>query len=379
MTRLFYLIPIILVIFFADIIIRIYKPQLTYSNVHKYSPDCFVKNPILPFSLRSNYPCKMINYYGDYNSVALLNSLGYRGTELMTQKAKDTKRILVIGDSMTFGQGVSDEQTYPSKLEQILKPSFPKVEIINAGYADGFSPDSYLVYLKNRGFNLKPDVIILGFFVWNDITDLSETVWDKVDNYGLPIQVSSCCRMIDQGIYRNKITEKKYQIPVLRESHLFILLSNLLSKINNGGANDLLGVRRDLFPGCILDPDCIYKFKPEEEKTYKILRGIKRLSDENNSKLIIALIPVDLQIYPDAGKKYGLTNLPSPDNIDFIQKRLSRFFQENNITYLDLLPYFRDQKNRGYPFFPNDAHLNSLGNQIIAESMANFLLKISAL
>src|SRR3989344_9377246 len=129
----------------AEVIVKYIKPQLTFVNAKTLTFDCFTKDPDLPFTLLKNHKCLMKYYLGDFNTYATLNSHGYRGREFSLEKEPKTKRILVLGDSFTFGHGVSDQNTYPFLLEQELRKKLQNIEVINAGYADGFSPDSYYV------------------------------------------------------------------------------------------------------------------------------------------------------------------------------------------------------------------------------------------
>jgi hypothetical protein len=310
----------------------------------------------------------MRNYYGDFATGVTTNSLGYRGPEFSPNKPSAAKRILVLGDSITFGVGVGDPETYPAIMETILKRTHADIEVVNAGYADGFSPDSYYVYLKNRGLALLPDVIVLEFFVWNDITDLSETVWARVNAGGLPEKITSCCRIADNGILRNKSIPLKYRFPWLRESHVFILLASLF----NPPAE--LVAKRELLQGCIFDAECINQFATEEERTNKVIQAMKQLADSEGIPFYIVLFPVDMQLYPDAAAKYGdLAARPDPNDPEFIQKRIGNTLQSMGIDYVDLYPVFDRARDRGYPFFVHDSHLNVLGNQIAAEAISGFL------
>lgn len=359
----------------AELLVRKIKPQITYSEANRLVNKCYANDPLLPFSLMKNAKCNLINPFGDFNTFATINSLGYRGKNFSLNKEQGVKRILALGDSFVFGFGVSDEETFPYQLEEILEKKLnKKVEVINAGYADAFSPDSYYVYLKNRGLKLKPDLIIMEFFVWNDIGDFTETVWEEVDEKGLPSKISSCCRVADQGILRNKITEIKYRYPWLRESHLFLAFMGVLkSRLGLPKEPKNAVPKRDFYQGCVLHPGCIDNFKSEEEKTYTVIKGIKELTKTNKIPLIVILVPVDIQLYPEAWEKYGHTWLPEGENRDFIQKRLGNFLKQENIPYLDLYPTFDQQRGKGYPYFSHDGHFNSLGHQIAAEAIAIYL------
>jgi hypothetical protein len=87
------------------------------------------------------------------------NSHGLRGkAEYNYQRTEGKQRILILGDSFTFGTGVSDDETYSHYLESTL----PNVDVLNLG-VQGYGQDQMLVSLKEEGVKYHPDVVILGF------------------------------------------------------------------------------------------------------------------------------------------------------------------------------------------------------------------------
>lgn len=320
----------------------------------------------------------MTNSQGEFDTYATLNSLGYRNSEFTKEKREGSTRILIIGDSMTFGWGVSDEETYPYLLEKFLQSTGnSNVEVINGGYVGGLSPDTFYVYLKNSGIQLKPDIVILNLFVWNDISDIAENSWEKVDTSGLPERIESCCHVVDERIFRNKVIDFKYRYPLLRESHFFILLSDTLGKyFPFFRRSEQLSTKGELMMGCVLHPDCIHLFGPEEQKLYTLITAMKQLVEQHNSKFIVVLMPVDVQLYPESGQKYsrfGMKWYPQKGNEDFIQKRIKETLLQEGISVFDLFPEFDKNRDNGYSFFPIDAHFNAEGTRIVAESVAKFL------
>ena len=100
-----------------------------------------------------------------------INSLGFRDPrEYTVEKAVGTFRILVIGDSVTFGHGATFETTYPYLLEQRLKQWRPEVrwEVWNLG-VPGYNTRQELTYLTEVGPRFRPDLVIIGFYS-NDFT-----------------------------------------------------------------------------------------------------------------------------------------------------------------------------------------------------------------
>lgn len=88
-----------------------------------------------------------------------INSKGLRGKkDFSYSKTKDKLRILILGDSFTFGDEVSDDETYAYYLQEML----PHTEVINMG-VHGYGHDQMLILFKEEGIKYRPDIVLLGF------------------------------------------------------------------------------------------------------------------------------------------------------------------------------------------------------------------------
>ena len=95
--------------------------------------------------------------FGD--KVLNTNSRGFRGkNEYSYGKDQNKIRIMILGDSYTFGEEVSDNETYSYYLQEMI----PQSEIMNLGI-HGYGHGQMLVYLKEEIGKYKPDIVILGF------------------------------------------------------------------------------------------------------------------------------------------------------------------------------------------------------------------------
>lgn len=79
------------------------------------------------------------------------NSLGFRSPEVLNPKKG--VRILCLGDSVTFGWGVSEEESYPALLHKSLG-----VEVINAG-VPAMKPRHIAQWSQQLSF-LSPDIVL---------------------------------------------------------------------------------------------------------------------------------------------------------------------------------------------------------------------------
>ncbi|MBX7151364.1 hypothetical protein K1X84_06975 [bacterium] len=140
-------------IFFILLIMEIILRMIGYGNVETYLPD---QNLI--WRLKPNQ--KTFTKFG--NKPVYINSAGLRDREFEKPKPSGTFRILVLGNSCTYGWGVSQEDTYSKVLEKKLTASYPskKFEVINAGVI-GYSIAQELEYLKSDGVEWNPDMVLI--------------------------------------------------------------------------------------------------------------------------------------------------------------------------------------------------------------------------
>jgi lysophospholipase L1-like esterase len=95
-----------------------------------------------------------------------LNGRGFRGRELVVPKAGGLTRVVVLGDSIAFGYGVRDEQTFP----QILDARDNGIEAGNLA-VQGYGPGQELLVLRRDGLRVDPDVVVLAVCLRNDFAD----------------------------------------------------------------------------------------------------------------------------------------------------------------------------------------------------------------
>lgn len=87
------------------------------------------------------------------------NSRGLRGTtEFPYEAPRGRTRVLLLGDSFTFGAEVTDTDTYAHRLQTML----PAVEVVNLG-VDGYGHDQMLIYFQEEGVKYGAAMVILGF------------------------------------------------------------------------------------------------------------------------------------------------------------------------------------------------------------------------
>jgi lysophospholipase L1-like esterase len=100
-----------------------------------------------------------------------VSSQGFRDREYAPVPPPYTLRIVVLGDSISFGQKMPARDTYADQLEQLFASEQKPIEVINASVS-GYDTLDEIAALERRGIALQPHLVVLGYCI-NDITDAS--------------------------------------------------------------------------------------------------------------------------------------------------------------------------------------------------------------
>lgn len=283
-----------------------------------------------------------------------INRDGFIGRDYSYSKPENTIRILTIGDSLTEAFQVSEEKSYSQLLEENLKNNFKNndFEVLNMGIA-GYGTQREYYVLKDTGLKFNPDIAVFGFFTGNDFSD------NMTENIN-PDTSFSKYRDIKNRV---KLFARNHSVAwrfILRKKSKNKILAYLLNKNTDDVAEDLRGGKKN-------QDDDVQK---QLDRSIGLLRSVKKLSDNNNIVLVIAILP-------SGGQVYGKDN-----NFGELENGLISFLEKERINYVDLLPYFKNwaKLNSGQVlYWPIDGHPNEYGHYVIAtgvgEYLTNFLKK----
>jgi lysophospholipase L1-like esterase len=109
-------------------------------------------------------------YFNRQQPALRANSLGYRDREFVVPKPAGTYRVAVIGDSITFGGGLDEEDRFTSLIQD--RVGRDGIEILNLG-VPGRDLPQHLDALEHDALPLDPDFILLQLFV-NDFDSPDE-------------------------------------------------------------------------------------------------------------------------------------------------------------------------------------------------------------
>ncbi|MCX8063796.1 MAG: hypothetical protein N3G21_01325 [Candidatus Hydrogenedentes bacterium] len=343
----------------------------------------------------------------DFRYTVKINSIGLRNREVNIPKPENIFRIIVIGDSYTYGWGIEEEQSWVRLIESMLSVPRKKVEVINMG-KPGANLNDYLEIARIGIPILEPDLVILALLQGDDLFTfylqkdsprsviqgiayaLFPNISKRVAQYLLIKKLS--INSEDMFIPRNS-AEKN--ISSAKNSALEIL--SKLSEEKRKMFDSLDSQVRQYFLDGMLNPFLVYvalefpdfllKMITEEDfsktqefnSAIQIISKINEIGMVNKSKLIIFSVPQSFYVNEHAlksaeklGFKVDLEMLSS-DKLDIPIIQISNHLK---IPYVSITEEMREHKHSPTLFFPLDMHPTPEGHRLIAEHLAPKIQKL---
>ena len=283
-----------------------------------------------------------------------INSKGLRGPERSWEKAAGVRRILILGDSIAFGYGVTYENTFANRLEDLLNAGEGNsYEVIDSG-VPSFNTLQEVTYFREEGIRFEPDVVILAL-CWNDINSKSSVA---VDREGFLIQPG----VKPSSFQRWTETEQGYRVRnlVKRSSFLYFVVNRVrvVKERLNGQVPQETQIR-----SAVLTGGAHPAVAAGWAEVGRQVAGLAELCASRGIQLLVTALPMPelLEGGPYPGSQY-------PGEVVRLCRRLG-------INCVDLLPAFQRQfHGHASLFIPYDGdHPNERGHRIIADSLYSVL------
>jgi lysophospholipase L1-like esterase len=350
-------------------------PQPTYARMLNQIGGYYAPSDYNTFQLKSRYVGTEPSMDAPGTLVRVTtNSDATRGTEL--DAAED--KIVVMGDSYTFGMYVNDEETYPAVLERLVRRQHPHYQVVNAGFTDGWETDQHYVWLKHNIARLDPRILVLGVFLGNDINGIDPAAWSELDENGLPGRWhDASLEVTPEGFIKDRRTraattaapEVLYRIPVVRDSHLVILAGRAYARLS-----EIAAVKQGFREESLQHIFGVYssEFLAKEALFLKTLEAMKRMCESRGTPFIVALLPINFMVEREKlDKVFPGSRFRGRDPVYY--DRLQPLLAERGIPVVNIE---REMKRAGTgPYFPanGEVHFNPRGHALTAGKLYEFL------
>lgn len=329
------------------------------------------------------------------------NNLGLRrDTDSSFQKPPDLFRILLLGDSQTDGY-VDNAETFSALLESSLTSRLAvvgkRVEVLNAGVV-GYSPAQEFLWYKLWGIRLNPDLVLVVFYVGNDIVELRDPSKPMVDPAtGRAIRPLEGGGLADPDRFAFRpdkshlVALVRYAIQVgpLAEPWRKLGLPSGLTKVGGFQMNTLIQVLRTCH-GCFWQSlqQIAYAHRDPQgfrEDVHTVGELLVRLSHDvhaNGSRLAVAMLPTRTQVEfararPELHSVAALLGLSESDYAldDEVARAILHQLSRAGVITLSLHESLSAAAQSRPLYYSRDWHLNTFGHQVVASALRQQLLE----
>ena len=339
----------------------VFNPQLPVQTANKENEFKFFEyDSLLGWKNKPN--AEGIFVMPDSTTLVKINSKGLRDKEYDYNKPEGIKRIIVLGDSFTWGYGVEAKDRFTEILNNKLPDNY---EVINMGVS-GYGTDQELLTLEREGLKYNPDLVVVGFHPGTDLDDNTNAIRYS---YPKPLFVLSENNTLsltnipvpNKDDWTRRLEEDKgswfaaLKTFLSEHFHTYVFFSRVID------SNPTLS---KLFQSIgLMEKQPFYK-QYSWDLTESLLGEINTVSKNNGARTIIFII------------RYQYTDIRLNDAMDKIATNLFDFGKRNDIAVVDYLPTFIKYAGTGEQlYFKHDGHLTASGNKLAAEFIYDNLVE----
>ncbi|MCC6175067.1 MAG: hypothetical protein IT305_07170 [Chloroflexi bacterium] len=315
---------------------------------------------------RRNRPGAGWKRTSEYKSWIEINSKGLRGPEIDYPKPPGEYRILVVGDSFTFGEQVNQDETFTSLLESRLnaQESGQTYRVLNAG-SNGWATANELIYLAKEGVRFQPDVVIVALYLGNDVSDNFRRVSTVLDAEKADLAL----RGVDSFDGPRRI---------LRHSELYTVFeSGVLAKLPWWSSGEQYMSDRK-------PPKTAEEGQEAWDISEQLLDRARDVSESQGARFVVMVIPSASVVASRAPQAKDDDDAAEEDDPDADSDKpgfedphgtLGEIVERNNLTTLDLLSALRraDSRLKERLYYRQNAHWTAAGHAVAAEEIEQFL------
>ena len=350
------LVSLTLALVIAEFMVRMIAPQPIGNALPMYEPDS-----LRGHRLKAEFSGRLRS--GEFDVLVRTNSRGFRGGEWCFDSSF---RILVLGDSFTFGYGVDEDDIYTAIIERSLRSTGCPVMIYNAG-VPGYGTIQEYSLLRELHEIVRPDMVILSYTVGSDLRDNIEYIFRP--EQGLEVRNGYLVKKtLPMG---SRVGIKAF---LQERSHLYVLIQRTKATLAMRESSHLVHEPCDHF---LAQNPCGDTGRGWRE-TRRIVKHMADFCNENGSIFLILAIPHPVQ--SDNGlwnkeiqRAEGSSELWSREAV---QEHLASLARAMNCRFVNPLKRFQSVVNIGL-YFPIDRHITHNGHELIAEELLQSIKDIN--
>lgn len=327
---------------------------------------------------------------GEGASFVQVNSEGLRDREHTKAKPPNTLRVAVLGDSFTEAIHVPVEQTFWSKLERKLGnceavKGRKNVEVINFG-VQGYGTAQELIMLRKKVWDYNPDIVVLAFFIGNDIINNSPKL--EYDRYRPFFVYDASGKLVPDMSFRNlaPIDRNDKAVSFVDRLPTFIVNNSRILQVIK--KVDLDTKKRQLSDDFTALSTLNLK-EPQNadwQEAWRVTEGlivtVRNEVVQKNADFLVVTIGDPIQVERDAKMRKDFTKNNKIQDLFYPDRRLEKLGAREGFRVLNLAEQFQGYTEKyqvcAHGFensVPCRGHWNELGHRLASIKISQNLCK----
>ena len=311
------------------------------------------------------------------------------------RKVPETAEIVAVGDSHTFGNTATMDESWPSVFARVAGRN-----VYNMGMG-GYGPNQYFYLSQTKALRLKPRMIIWGLYMGDDFENAYSIT------YGLDHWAylrGHAAENVNFDIWETPASpswHKHFRIWLSQRSIIYQLLFHTAWGGRLQGEAQIRNAPQ-LYPDVattlvIPNKNILEAFRPKSmlsrldqqsagvqegmRITFELLKQMNEICQQKHIQFVVVVIPIKEAVFSDYLEHNS--KLPLSDVLDRLlenervaRQKTIKFLSDSSIPYVDPLPALKSSVQQElYARTAADMHPSKNGYRVIAETVAEVYRK----
>lgn len=319
------------------------------------------------------------------------DALGFRNPEV-----PERADVVAIGDSMTYGYGATANDSWPRQLGILLgKPVYNMA-------LGSYGPLQYLHLAEHDAKQLRPQLLLVGFYFGNDFLDAYSSAYEKpywhswreaetghgrapAQEQTDAVEPKKMFADLRDWLFKHSVLYSMVRVVILPRVSLWeqdrLAAQAAPDRLMTWTDPSKPSVRTIFVPQArlsVLDPQ-LTSVQEGLRMTKRSFEAIKEIADSRGTRLLVILIPTKERAYCRYLRDSGV-RIPNAlgrlcDAEAQIKEDLVQFFAEKKIAHIDVTRAMEEQIQKHVQLFPadSDGHPQAKGYSVIAQAVYDAL------
>lgn len=329
------IVSLLIALALAELLLRLLGVGKPPKVMVQSSTDIYIQSPVegLNYEFRPGFEGFA------YGCNVKINSHGMRAPECPVEKPAGTRRVLLLGDSVTFGQGVAQSDIVSVRLQDILSSGTAEgetVEVLNAA-VPGYNSEQEYLALREKRLAFNPDVVVV-IAVINDVEPAyhldanGNLAWDELPD-------------VYQDVIENEYAVRGITGWLRMHLRIYAVIDRAFRRPYVFGRK-FFEYNRDLYADDA----------PAWQSARASIRAMRVLCKARGIGFVLAYSPMPAR--------------PEPEVYRQIREKYKAFAGLEGIPFVDFGEAFKGIPVKRYVLTQHDLHPNAFGHGVMAKALA---------